>query len=281
MDAVLKTGAPPTRSRYRGLGAAALIAVALDGTTAVAADVPVARPPAAEDARDWKFQLTLYGWATALNGDIGVRNLPTTRVDASFFDVLENLDGAAMGSAMANNGEWLFLADVVFAKLSAARSSGAFGGSRVSADLTQTIVTGAVGHMLPTGRSDFDFAITGGVRYMSMDGSMSFKAGALPAKLSRSQRQWWVDPTIGFYARRQLDEMWFVSAIADIGGFGVGSKLSSTGYLGVGRMWNESVSTSLGYRYLYEDYEGPGAKTGRFRYNTTMHGPTLALAWHF
>ena len=60
------------------------------------------------------------------------------------------------------------------------------------------------------------------------------------------------------------------------------SKLSSTGYLGIGYMWTESFSTSLGYRYLYEDYEHSAVSgPGTFRYKATMHGPTLAMGWKF
>lgn len=245
------------------------------------APVPVKAPVSVQPPSPWDYQLTIYGWATALSGDVGVRNLPTTSIDTPFSDVLKNLDGALMGTFFADNGQWLFLADIVLAKLSHERSVGAFGGSDLRASVTEAVATGAVGYMLQTGRPDFDFAVTGGLRYMSVKGELSFDTYSALPDLSASQRQWWIDPTVGFFAHWQVNEKWFVNAVADIGGFGVGSKLSSTGYVGIGYLWTENFSTSLGYRYLYEDYEGPGAKTGTFRYNATMHGPTLALAWHF
>lgn len=247
-----------------------------------AADLPT--PPVPEphiSDPGWKYQLSLYGWATSLSGDVGVRNLPTTSIDVPFSRVLEDLNGALMGSFFANDGQWLVLADMVYAKLSETHALNAFGGSQLDAEVTQFVATGAIGYMLPTGREDFDFAITGGARYMSVKGSLSFAPFALPVNISGSQRQWWIDPTVGFFAHWELNDKWFVNVIADIGGFGVGSKLSSTGYAGVGYMWTNSFSTSLGYRYLYEDYEAEGAVTGTFRYNTTMHGPTLAVAWRF
>lgn len=272
----------PKRVAARIVMPAALAAVIVTGETGYAADLP---PPAPAElpapAPGWKYQLSFYGWATSLTGEVGVGNLPTSSVNMPFSDVLNHLNGALMGSFFARNGDWLLLADVVLAKLSDSRDLDAFGGGRLDAEVTQTIAAGAIGYVLPTSRPDFDFAITGGARYMSIKGAVSFHPFAWPAGPSASQRPWWIDPTIGFFARWELDEKWFVHAIADIGGFGAGSKLSSTGYLGVGYMWTESFSTALGYRYLYEDYEGDRTSNGTFRYNVTMHGPTVSMAWRF
>jgi hypothetical protein len=51
---------------------------------AAAADLPVAPPvqkPAVLSPSAWQFRATLYGWATAINGDVGVGRLPTANVD--------------------------------------------------------------------------------------------------------------------------------------------------------------------------------------------------------
>lgn len=245
-----------------------------------ATDMP-APEAAPSSSSDWRYQVTLYGWATALTGDVGVRNQPTASVDMPFSDVLKNLDGALMGTLFASNGQWVAMGDVVFARLSHTADLAALGGSQVDLSLNETVATGAVGYMLPTGRPDFDFAATLGLRYVRLKMDETVTAFAVPIPVSGSQTQQWLDPTIGFYAQWQLNDKWFVKAIADIGGFGVGSKLSSSGYLGVGYMWNSRFSTALGYRYLYEDYENADPGTGSFRYTTTMHGPTVALGWRF
>ncbi|GGF82365.1 hypothetical protein GCM10007301_48090 [Azorhizobium oxalatiphilum] len=237
--------------------------------------------PAASVPPGWQFQATLYGWLTAIDGDVGVRRLPAVPVNASISDVLGDLDGAFMGSFMARNGQWLLLADVVVARLSEGKHVGTFGGAEADVDLTQTIVTGAVGYMLPTGRNDLDFALTAGLRYMRLSADVSLVPTFLPATISDSQAKSWIDPTLGFFAHWALDEKWFVNATMDIGGFDVGSKLSSSGYVGLGYLWTKSLSTAVGYRYLYEDYEGAGNQSGTFRFNTVMHGPTLSVAWHF
>lgn len=232
----------------------------------------------AERHSGWETQVSLYGWTPALAGKVGIRNLPSIAIDMPISDVLSDLDGAVMASVFANNDRWLLLADLVFARLS---DTAVAAGRTVDATITQTIATGAVGAMLPTGNPQFDFAVTGGLRYVSLNGNLSLGSGPRLPTLSAGARQWWLDPTIGFFSHYTFADGWFVNAIADIGGFGAGSKLSSTGYGGVGYMWNSNLSTSIGYRYLYENYSGAGIKTGTFRYNTTMHGPTVSIAWHF
>lgn len=265
-------------------GAATLVAALLTAGTAGAADMPSPTPvftAAPVETSDWRFQATFYGWLTAIDGDVGVRDLPTSPVNASIGDVLGDLDGALMGSFLATNGKWLFLADLVLAKLSNDRNVGLYGHSQLDAELKQTIATGAVGYWLPLGLQNVDIALTGGLRYVDLSADLSLTPATLPVTFAGSQSESWVDPTIGFMVTWKVDDRWFVNAIADIGGFGIGSKLSSTGYVGVGYMWTPSISTAIGYRYLYEDYESSNGDGGSFRYNTTMHGPTVSLAWHF
>lgn len=271
--------APAARSRARrrvGRLAAALLAGPFLAGAGEAGELPsVPAAPA------WQFQATLYGWATAVDGDVGAGRLPAVPVDASIADVLEKLDGAVMGTFFASNGQWMFLADLVLARLSRDGQVGAFGGSALDAELSQTVATGAVGYWLPLGLSGVDIAVTGGLRYMRVSADLALTPDLLPLGLSASQSRWWLDPTVGLTAQWHIDERWFMNAIVDIGGFGVGSKLSSSGYLGLGYMWTPSFSTAVGYRYLYEDYESSNGRGGAFRYDATMHGPTVSVAWHF
>lgn len=266
--------------------ALALVAFVAAGPVRAAdlSDRGVQQPGSASQARpasDWRFQVTLYGWLTAIDGEIGVRNRPMTPVNASVPEVLDNLDGAMMGSFLAENGQWLFLADLVLARLSHADQIGLYGGGSLDAELSQTIATGAIGHWLPLGASSFDLGITAGLRYMRLSADVALSPAGSPLAWSGSQTQQWIDPTVGLVLQWAIDDRWFLNSTVDIGGFGVGSKLSSNGYLGIGYMWTSSISTAIGYRYLYEDYQGTGLGTGSFRYNAVMHGPIASLGWHF
>ncbi len=288
VGAAVLRGADATPRRGRrtqrwlaGIGWALLV-----GASAQAADLPVpAAPPMsaafAPPPSDWRVQVTLYGWATALSGNVGVRDLPTRPVDVSFSDLVSNLDGALMGAIVANNTDWLFYADLVVARFSHGSLGGPVNGTAFDFGLDQTIATVAVGRMLPTGTQKLDVAGTVGLRYVTLSASASASPLLLPLTLSRSQRQDWFDPTVGFVVRYAFDPHWVFNGIIDIGGFGVGSDLSSQGYAGLGYFWTKNLSTAIGYKYLYENYMGPGATTGHFRYDTVTHGPSLSVGWTF
>ncbi|MGH7286827.1 MAG: hypothetical protein ACREI8_02275, partial [Myxococcota bacterium] len=81
--------------RY-GLAAILLVSLLLP-TPAVAAD-------------EWEFSVTPYIWGTAITGDVGAKG-NTADVDASFSDILENLNAAIMGTVEARNDRFIILFD--------------------------------------------------------------------------------------------------------------------------------------------------------------------------
>ncbi|QIB34603.1 hypothetical protein [Ancylobacter pratisalsi] len=266
--------------RLACLMAVALCATAAWRTPAHAADI-VKAPPApttvAPLTSDWQFQATFYGWATAMNGDVGVRGLPPASVDLSAYDALTNLDGALMGAFSGKKGDWSFLFDVVYASLSDGVTFGPLGGSRASLGVKQTIFSGLVGYRMPLGLPDnVDLSATVGFRYQHLSGDFNFTNAYVPLAVSTKGTQDWIDPTIGLQLNYAIDEKWFINAIADVGGFGVGSKITAQGFATLGYMWTPSISTAIGYRAIYTDYENDG-----FVYNVTQHGAFLSLGYHF
>jgi hypothetical protein len=262
----------------RSLGLAALAALLLQSVAASAADLapaPAEPPAPVAYVNDWKFQLTLYGWALGLNGDVGIRGLPTTNVDVSFADVLDKLDGAVMGSFFASNGRFLLLSDLIWSKLSDNVNVGPFGGS-VKYEQRQVIAQAAVGYTLPLGIQNLQLSATAGLRYNRLKAELELDPALLPIDVSREAAKNWIDPTVGLFMHYDINERWFINALADVGGFGVGSKITSQAFASVGYMWTKSISTAVGYRVIYTDYDKDG-----FVYDTTMHGPFASLAFHF
>ncbi|MBS7698389.1 MULTISPECIES: hypothetical protein [unclassified Chelatococcus] len=238
-------------------------------------------PPPAVPA-GWTFQATLYGWATALNGTIGVRNLPPAKVDASFGDVLRHLDGAVMGAFLAKNGDWMFLTDLVWAQLSDDAKLKVANEPALKLKQRLLIASAIAGYRLPLGNPDLDLSVTAGLRYQRLTLDTTLAPGILPfVNLTNDQTKAWLDPIVGLALQYRINDRWFLNALADIGGFGVGSQLTSQGLVSVGYKWTESFSTAVGYRALYTDYKDSGNRTGTFRYDTTMHGPFLSMAVHF
>lgn len=256
----------------RRVSSFAAAAMLMSASPVFAADIP---PPQQEVPIEhtWKFQLTLYGWASGLNGDVGIRGLPTVDVNVTFADLLKELQGAAMASLYATDGEWTVLTDLIWAKVSDQVTVGA--GGTVKYEQTQAIVSGLVGYALPVGIPDLQLSATAGVRYNHLKAKLDVNPLQFP-NVSREGSKDWVDPTIGLMAHYDFNERWFVNALADIGGFGVGSDITSQGFVAVGYNWNERISTAVGYRVLYTDYD-----KGGFVYNITQHGPYAGLGIHF
>jgi len=256
-------------------------------TNAVGADLAPASAPTPQPPSVWQFQATGYGWATALNGRVGVRNLPPVKVDMSFGDVLNDLNGALMGSFLARKDNWLILTDLVWAALSdnaVVRPPGIrhpslaeiAPGTKVDFKMRQLIASALVGYRLPIGGPDLDVYATAGLRYQRLTAEIEALPGLIPITLSRSSIEQWLDPTVGFSATWRINERWFANVLADVGGFGVGSRFTTQGFASIGYRWTDSISTALGYRAIYTDYRNNG-----FTYRTTQHGVFTSIAYHF
>jgi len=258
------------------LALAALLAGLCSSTASLAADLapmPAEPPPPAVLGSEWRFQATLYGWATALNGDIGIGRLPTTDVDLSFWDILQNLDGGIMGSFYASNGQFSLLTDLVYAKISD-DVTGPFGGE-IGFEQKQVIASAVAGYRLPIGPPNLDISATAGVRYQHLEAEIDIQPVFFPG-VSRTGSVGWADPIVGLSMHYDITDKWFLNALVDVGGFGVGSDLTAQGFAAVGYRWTKTISSAIGYRALYTDYDKDG-----FRYDTTMHGLYTSIGVSF
>jgi hypothetical protein len=258
-----------------GLVALSLISALASGT-ALAADAVAPLEGLPPDSDRWKFQATIYGWLPALSGDVGIKNLPTVSVDVTAKELLDNLDAALMGAFIATNGEWSFLGDIVWSKIS---DEANVGRRNATASFEQTLFigSGAIGYKLPLGLPEnIDISATAGFRYQHLNATVGLSADILPIDISREGSQDWIDPTIGLTLHYAIDEKWFVNALVDIGGFGVGSDFTSQGFAAVGYKWTPSVSTAIGYRAIYTDYNKDG-----FVWDTTLQGVYTGISLYF
>jgi hypothetical protein len=256
-----------------GLSIFALFAFAL--SPALSADVIVA-PAFEPEASTWKYQITAYGWATSIDGRVGVAGLPPSPVHMPFSRILSHLDGALMSSIYATNGSWSLLGDVMWAKLSAKTNLNDLPNTLVEAAQKQLTASAFLGYRLPIGGSDLDVSAMVGLRYNRLTVDLNVQPGFLPLAFGRTWVKSWYDPIIGVTARYRINRDWFLTLIADLGGFGAGSRLTAQGFAAIGYNWNEQWSSSIGYRALYTDYRSNG-----FVYRVTQHGPIMTLAYRF
>jgi hypothetical protein len=93
---------------------------------------------------------------------------------------------------------------------------------------------------------------------------------AVPEQVAGSKS--WVDPFVGFRGRLLLTDRVYLSARADIGGFGVASDLTWNAVGAIGCQLNKNWSAEIGWRYLVIDYSNGG-----FVYDTETSGLFMGL----
>lgn len=86
----------------------------------------------------------------------------------------------------------------------------------------------------------------------------------------------WFDPYIGLRGRVNFSERFYATIKGDVGGFGVGSKISWTAEGGLGFQLTPRLFTEIGYRAWGVDYEQDGLLM-----NTVTHGFQLTTGLIF
>jgi opacity protein-like surface antigen len=113
------------------------------------------------------------------------------------------------------------------------------------------------------------------VNWMETDVDINGK-GPFGKSFSESGDKTWVDPIIGFRVHHDLNEKWFVRALADIGGFGVSSDITWQGMASLGYRVTDNASVGLGYRGIGTDYT-----SGTTTYDVISHGLLLGFEYKF
>ena len=120
-----------------------------------------------------------------------------------------------------------------------------------------------------------------GVRYWDVDLEFRVESNFVE-DLSFRGGERWTDPVIGSRLTWSLSDRWFLLGRGDLGGFGLGSKLSWNLQGGVGWDTKEWLSLVALYRALGVDYENDARGTPEFfKYDTVTHGPLIGLAFRF
>lgn len=239
----------------------------------------------AENADDWQFEVTPYVFGAGLRGTTGVGPI-TADVDSSFGDILKHFDGGFMAAAEARKGPWILAFDGVYFRLKdqATRSwQGPAGIGSATGDLeatvSQLVYQLAVGYrVVDTSTAKLD--AIGAARYTRLDTDLNLvtTTGPLLPGGTRSvsgSADWW-DPVIGFRVIVPFAEHWSFMGYGDVGGFGVGSKITYQAIVGVNWEFAKSFTAKLGYRYMYQDYD-----KNNFLWDIAAHGAYVGLGIAF
>ena len=270
-----------------------------------------AAPPPTPVIDAWTFTLTPYLWMTSLAGSTTVKGV-TTDVNASFIDILNHtqftkglFEAAAFGEA--RSGRFALLADLAYLRLgiggSLSRTRGVDrvnGSVGLSAGLTIEMVVAELAAAYEVARwgathgsftaldlhagarawwqrADAEFQLAGTLNIFNFTAT---GAGTLIASGQVS----WVDPLIGARLRHQFAPGIDLAVGGDIGGFGVGSKLSWQALATLNYEFTRTQqvvwSAMIGYKALSVDYSR-GAGLSHYQFDMTIHGPVLGITARF
>ncbi len=280
-------------------------------------------PSAAKPAGDWSFTFTPYGWITFYTGTQTVRGRTVT-VDTNVFQLLDKSESLipwmSYFEARFEDRIGLFV-DVMYANIKGAKSAAKdfrldphvtgsisaaasvdyetltiqFGGAYQLAKVGSDRSADGPG-MAGVGQTAFDVLLGGRYWYQRADLTLNIDATLNVAyydidisrdrtkAIARSGVVTWVDPYVGFRVRHKLAPRQDLSLEADIGGFGLGSRIS---WQALGAYRFEFATTGnigwagvVGYRALYVDYV-QGSGNTRFEMDVLQHGPLLGISARF
>lgn len=245
-----------------------------------------ARPAVAEevsqDNNKWQFEITPYLFAAGMDGTVGMQGV-SADVDMSFSDIWDHLDKAFMLFFSAQKGDWIFAFDGTYFSLedeAASSWQGPFGNTntaQLNVDVTEQIYAFSAGRRVLNKQTKVD--ILGVARYTSLDTNMTL-AGTTGADLlpdgSRSvglTESWW-DAAVAVRVITPIANNWSFVGYADIGTGG--SDLTYQLLAGVNWQISNLLSTKLGYRYFYQDYNKDD-----FKWDMANSGVYVGLGFSF
>ena len=214
----------------------------------------------AQEHDGWSIEPSIYVFLPGMTGTVGIGNIDVDLSEPG--TAIIHINFAFMGSVRVAYGAWALTTEVMYADLGATKD-------QFSGNVQELIVEPTVSYRVYTWLEPL-----AGVRYASVSGGI-----AGPFGHSRALTQGWVDPIVGVNLRLALSDSVSLAFRGDIGGFGVGSKLSWQVFPYVSWRFAQIVSLQAGYRILSMDYEH-GSGGDRVLYDVVELGPQIGLTFH-
>jgi hypothetical protein len=226
-------------------------------------------PPGSSEG--WQFQVIPYLWGSSFEGRVGIGDR-SADVDASFRDILRELNFAYMGAFQASRDRFVTLADVIYLNLSDERATPGPLFSGVDAFQRTLIFQPAAGYRIVGSEAAF-VDVLGGIRFWHVNGELRFATGLLPGVDIEGNRNW-VDGIFGLRGRVRLSPAWSINGYGDIGG---GGSNMTYQILGTARAeLGKHFAIVFGYRHLKVNYNKDA-----FLFDNAMSGPALGFAFKF
>jgi hypothetical protein len=203
--------------------------------------------PISAQAESWDFDTSLYAWLPALSTSVDTR-FGEIDADSSDDGVVLGLEMAFMGTFQAHRGRWGFIADVIYADVTASQDT-PFGleFSEAEVDTKVLAFSGYLSYQVFESKN-VAVELLGGFRVFDVALDVELKPGNSSGE-STDVSDSWVDPLLGAKALWDFNDAWFGTAAFDFGGL---SSTDNTWQLlaTVGYRFNERWTSQLGYRHM-------------------------------
>ena len=217
---------------------------------------------------DWEVLFAPYLWGSSLKGSAGLGALPPVDVEASFSEILDNLNGALALHTEFHRGKWAIVIDPMWISLEA--DADLDGPAEVTME-AEILLLEAWGSYKITP----NWELYGGARFQDHDIKVDVGLPSFPGFDVKADDDW-LDWFIGARFNYRVAERWSVSGRGDVKIAG-DSDSSYHATLFVNRKIGRTMLLNLGYRYLDTDYDNELT----YVWDMRQQGPVIGYTWSF
>lgn len=263
----------------------------LMATTALACAALAPVAAAAQSADAWRFHAILYGYLPTIGGSTAFPQAGSpVSVDAD--TIIDDLNGAFMGTFEAERGRWGVFTDVMYVDVDGSKSQTrdiSIGGSQIPADATANLDMNIKGwvwtiagsyQVLTDPKSPLQVLV--GARLLDVEENLRWQTGGNVGSIPLPGRQGDVtdkgsnwDAIIGVKGRLAFggNREWFIPYYADVGTGQSDLTWQAIAGLGYSFKWGEVLAA---WRYL--DYE---MESGSAIQSLNFNGPAIGVGFRW
>jgi len=247
---------------------------------------------AAEDSKQdsdrWNIVLAPYLWGISLDGKTAFGGAPPVDIDASFGDIVSNLNIGGSLHTEFRKGKWNFVIDPTYLDIEMDTPTATLPfpppdgmptpiGGTVKAKIW--FVEGWTSYLVAPG-----WEVLGGVRWQSQEikGELRNVDTGTPIISGQPVDEDWADFFAGARYSTALGQKWTLNLRGDYAVAGDSESGSWNGLVVFNRRFGETMALNLGYRYFSNEYKkGNSGEQGSYLWDIKMSGPMVGYTWQF
>ena len=241
----------------------------------------ITRGPAVAMDGAWHFTIAPYAWFSGISGDISVANLAEIPVEATFSDMIEDVDVGLQLHFEGRRDRLGFGVDVFYVDLGVPVEADAppLAGASLEADMRQLLAEGLFFYRAVTGgRGDTPgyLDLIAGARYTDSRSRLTATSQAGAEYDGEFQDLGWVDAVLGVRGAAPLGSRFMLLGWGDLAG--LGSELTWNLEGDVAYLAPEHWVVGLGWRHMDIEYD-EGEGLDRQVFAIAYDGPRLWFAY--